>query len=76
MNAQQRLAFEAGSGITPETLLLAIAGTTLTLAFLWVTWMTFGTFKAWQDGNASFFDLVWNVLRASIVLLVLAFYVR
>ncbi|MCY4096328.1 MAG: TIGR03758 family integrating conjugative element protein [Gammaproteobacteria bacterium] len=76
MNAQQRLAFEAGSGIAPETLLLAIAGTTLTLAFLWVTWMTFGTFKAWQDGNASFFDLVWNVLRASIVLLVLAFYVR
>ena len=76
MNAQQRLAFEAGSGVTPETLLLAIAGITLSLAFLWVTWIAFGTFKSWQDGNASFFDLVWNVLRASIVLLVLGFYVR
>ncbi|MCY4129546.1 MAG: TIGR03758 family integrating conjugative element protein [Gammaproteobacteria bacterium] len=76
MTAQQRLAFEAGSGVTPEALLLAIAGITLSLAFLWVTWIAFGTFKAWQDGNASFFDLVWNVLRASIVLLVLGFYVR
>ena len=76
MNTRQRLAFEAGSGVTPETLLLAIAGITLTLTFLWVTWITFGTFKAWQEGSASFFDLVWNVLRASIVLLVLGFYIR
>lgn len=76
MNAQQQLAFEAGSGVTAETLLLAIAGITLSLSFLWVAWVTFGTFKAWQEGNASFFDLVWNVLRASIVLLILGFYVR
>ena len=76
MNAQQRLAFEAGSGVTPETLLLAIAGITLSLSFLWVTWVTFGTFQAWQEGNASFFDLVWNALRACIVLLILGFYVR
>ena len=76
MNTQQRLAFEAGSGVTPDALLLAIASITLSLAFLWVSWNTFGTFKDWQDGHASFFDLVWNVLRASIVLLVLGFYIR
>ena len=76
MTAEQRLAFEAGSGVTPDTLLLSIAGITLSLAFLWVTWVTFGTFKAWQDGNVSFFDLVWNVIRASIVLLALGFYIR
>lgn len=76
MNAQQRLAFEAGSGVTPDALLLTIAGVILSLAFLWVTWIAFGTFNAWQDGQASFFDLVWNVLRACIVLLVLGFYIR
>ena len=76
MNTQQRLAFEAGSGVTPETLLLAIASITLSLAFLWVAWLAFGTFKAWHDGTASFFDLVWSVLRASIVLLVLGYYIR
>ncbi len=76
MNAQQRLAFEAGSGVTPDALLLAIASITLSLAFLWVSWITFGTFKDWQDGKASFFDLTWNVLRACIVLLVLGFYIR
>lgn len=76
MNTRQRLAFEAGAGVAPDTVFLAVAGVTLTLAFLWVTWITFGTFKAWQEGSASFFDLVWNVLRASIVLLVLGFYIR
>lgn len=76
MTEQQRLAFEAASGASPDTLLLAIAGVTLTMALLWVTWITFGTFQAWQDGRASFFDLIWNVLRACIVLLVLGFYIR
>ncbi len=76
MNDQQRLAFEAGSGVSPDALLLTIASITLSLAFLWVSWITFGTFKDWQEGRASFFDLTWNVLRASIVLLVLGFYIR
>ena len=35
-----------------------------------------GTFRAWQDGQVALFDLVWAALRASIVLLVLGFYLR
>ena len=76
MTSRQQLAFEAGSGVTPNELLLAIAGITMLLAFLWVTWVTIGTFKAWQEGRVSFFDLVLNVLRACVVLMVLGFYIR
>ncbi|MCP3883485.1 MAG: TIGR03758 family integrating conjugative element protein, partial [Sulfitobacter sp.] len=32
--------------------------------------------RAWQDGQVDVFDLVWGTLRASIVLLVLGFYLR
>ena len=39
-------------------------------------WVTLGTFRAWQDGNASLFDLAWSALRASIILMVLGFYLR
>ena len=76
MTSAQSAAFQAGSGITPGTLLTAISGMVLVLGFVWVIWVTLGTFRAWQDGQVGVFDLVWAALRASIVLLVLGFYLR
>ena len=76
MTPAQSVAFKAGSGITPATLLTGIAGVVLTLAFVWVIWVSLGTLRAWQDGQVGIFDLVWGALRASIVLLVLGFYLR
>ena len=76
MNEAQLTAFQAGAGVEASTLLLAIASIVVLLAFVWVVWVTLGTFRAWQDGNASLFDVVWSALRASIVLMVLGFYLR
>jgi integrating conjugative element protein (TIGR03758 family) len=76
MTAAQNAAFQAGSGVPPETLLTAIASVVLVLVFVWVMWVTVGSFRAWQDGQVGLFELVWAALRASIVLLVLGFYLR
>ncbi len=76
MNAAQNVAFQAGSGILPGTLLNGIAAVVLVLAFVWVIWVTLGTFRAWQDRQATVFDLTWGALRASIVLMVLGFYLN
>ena len=76
MTTGQSTAFQAGSGMTPGTLLTAIAGVVLVLAFVWVIWVTLGTFRAWQDGQVGVFDLTWAALRASIVLMVLGFYLN
>lgn len=76
MSPAQQGAFQAGSGVAPSTLLTAVASVTLVLAFVWVVWVTTGTFRAWQVGQATIFDLAWNALRASIVLMVLGFYLR
>lgn len=76
MNDAQLTAFQAGSGMEASTLLLAVASIVVLLAFVWVVWVTLGTFRAWQDGNASVFDIAWSALRASIVLMVLGFYLR
>lgn len=76
MTAAQHAAFVAGAGITPSTLLVAIAGITLTLTLIWALWLTFGMFGAWQTGRASLFDLIWGVLRACMLLLVLGFTLR
>ena len=76
MNPAQQAAFQAASGVTAPTLLLGIASSILVLAFIWVVWVTLGSFRAWQNGNASLFDLAWSTLRASIILMVLGFYLR
>lgn len=76
MTANQVSAFQAGSGVTPAALLLAIASVVLTLAIVWATWVSLGTFRAWQNGELSLFDLILGGVRASIVLLVLGFYLR
>ena len=76
MTASQNAAFQAGSGVTPSTLLTAIASVVLVLAFVWVIWVTLGTFRAWQNGQVALFDVAWSALRASIVLMVLGFYLR
>ena len=76
MAAAQQTAFQAGSGITATTMLTAIASMVLVLAFVWVIWVALGVFRAWQEGQATVFDLTWSALRASIVLMVLGFYLR
>ena len=76
MTGAQNAAFQSGSGVAPAALLIAIASVVLVLAFVWVIWVSLGTFRAWQSGQVVLFDLVWGALRASIVLLVLGFYLR
>ncbi|MET0063558.1 MAG: TIGR03758 family integrating conjugative element protein [Candidatus Thiodiazotropha endolucinida] len=76
MTAAQNTAFQAGSGFTPATLLTGIASVVLVLAFVWVIWVSLGTFRAWQNRQVVLFDVVWSALRASIVLMVLGFYLR
>ena len=76
MTANQVSAFQAGAGVTPATLLLGIASVVLTLAIVWATWVTLGTLRAWQNGELSLFDLILSGVRASVVLLILGFYLR
>ena len=76
MTGAQNAAFQAGSGVTPATLLTGIASVVLVLAFIWVIWVSLGSFRAWQTGQGSLFELASTAIRGSIVLLVLGFYLH
>jgi integrating conjugative element protein (TIGR03758 family) len=76
MAPAQDAAFQAGSGVTSSAQLTAIASVVIVLAFVWVIWVTLGTFRAWQDGQVGIFDVVWSALRASSVLMVVGIYLR
>jgi len=76
MSDAQRLAFLLGSGADAATVLLGIASVVVIVALVWAMWITFGAFRSWQDGGVSLFDVTWSVLRVSILLMVLGYYVR
>jgi integrating conjugative element protein (TIGR03758 family) len=76
MSPAQDAVFQSGSGVAPATLLTAIAACVLVLAFVWVIWITLSTFRAWQDGQVWLLEVSWSAIRASIVLMVLGFYLR
>ena len=76
MSDAQRLAFQLGSGADAATVLLGIASLVVVLALIWAMWITFGAFRSWQDGSVSLFDVAWSVLRVSILLMVLGYYIR
>lgn len=76
MSPAQQTAFMLGSGANAVTLLVAIAATVIVLTFIWAMWVTLGSFRAWQDGAVNLIDLAWSVLRASIILMVLGYYLR
>ena len=76
MTPAQNTVFQNGSGVAPGMLLTAIASVVMVLAFVWVIWISLGIFRAWQEGQATILDVAWGSLRASIVLMVLGFYLR
>ena len=76
MSDAQRLAFQLGSGADAAAVLLGIASVVVVLALIWAMWITFGAFRSWQDGGVTLFDVAWSVLRVSILLMVLGYYIR
>lgn len=69
-------AFQAGAGVSASSVLFGIASMIVTLLLVWGVWIAFGQLRAWQEGRASLFDITWTTLRASMLLLLLGWFIR
>lgn len=76
MNTVQKQAFLAGSGVESSAMLLAIKSSLIVLILIWTTWVAVGAFRAWRFGDLEIYDFLWQVMRASIILLVIGFYIQ
>lgn len=76
MTSLQETAFQAGSGLSVDALLFAIAASIAVIATLWVAWVAFGSFRSWRTGDIEIYDLLWQIVRAAIVLMILGYYIR
>ncbi|MBI4356576.1 MAG: TIGR03758 family integrating conjugative element protein [Gammaproteobacteria bacterium] len=61
-------AFQAGAGVLPKDLSVAISTIILTAVFLWVAWLSFSQYQSFANGEISFYDLMWRVIRGIVVL--------
>ena len=69
-------AFTSGSGVAPAGLLLGIAMIVMTLFTLWTAWVAYAQFQLWQTGQGDLYGFLSTILRASLLLLVLGFFIR
>ncbi|MCG5495559.1 TIGR03758 family integrating conjugative element protein [Ectothiorhodospira variabilis] len=76
MNADQQSAFEAAAGVGLDTLALTLASISAVLYLLWLAWTALTQYRAWNDKRATFFDMTWLVIRATILVLLLGFFIR
>ncbi|MDH3469469.1 MAG: TIGR03758 family integrating conjugative element protein, partial [Gammaproteobacteria bacterium] len=73
MNQTQLNAFQGGAGVAAADLTLVIAGVTAMLLLLWVAWVGLAQLKLWQSNQATLYDLTWNIVRATIIALLLGY---
>ncbi len=74
MSAAQVTVFKASTGgITPTTLLTAVALTLAVIYLIWLAWIAYSQFRSWQTGQGTFYDLFFIIVRAAIVALMMGY---
>ena len=77
MTPEQLAGFEAAArGISAGELALAIALIVMTFYTLWTVWLALALARDWWTEQVEFYDFMWSVLRATIVLLLVGYFVR
>ena len=70
-------AFQAGSGGTDPTKLVAVSAAIVAISLLlWMSWVSVTAFRAWMKGDGDFHDFIWPTLRAAMVAMLLGYYIR
>ena len=76
MNAPQLAAFQQSTGTTPAKLTLVIASVMAVVFLLWGCWMAYSQIKTWQNGQGTFYDMTFNLVRSAMIMLLLGFLIR
>lgn len=76
MTNNQITAFTNASGGVPNVVLLSIAGMVVALAIVWLAYTSFQLFHAWRNGNTELLDIPWYIIRGSVVISVLVYFLN
>ena len=76
MDAAVAAGFQAGAGVDPAALRLALASFVAVAIVTWVAWASLGLYQGWRRGSADAFDLQAGIVRAAVLAMLLLAFVR
>lgn len=68
-------AFKVGAGVEAGSLATAISSIVIMFIILWVAWVVIAQFQSFSKGEITFYDMLWRVIRAVVVMLLFTIYV-
>jgi integrating conjugative element protein (TIGR03758 family) len=74
----QDAAFNSGVGpfATASGVLLVFASIVIVFFVLWVAWVGFAVFDRWRSGGLEWGEFAWYLVRASMILMVVGYFIR
>ena len=77
MTTAQVAAFSKSTGgVSPATLLTAIASILAVIYLLWLAWMAYSQLRSWQTGQGTLYDVILIILRAAVIALLAGYLIR
>ena len=72
--ANQVSAFQRSTNnVTPSELMLVICSVLAVVCLLWLAWLSLASFRAWQEGKGTFYDMMLVTLRGAVMTLLVGF---
>lgn len=72
----QEAAFTSGSGQLASNVLLVVASIIIVFVVLWLAWIVVGVFDQWRSGTLEYGEFAWYVVRGTMILMVLGYFVH
>lgn len=69
-------AFASGAGIDPGTLKYFVSALVAAAALLWSSWVVMGLLAQWHAGTIEFLGLVTGTVRATILVMLLIYFIN
>lgn len=77
MNAAQEAAFSAASGgAASSNMLFVIAAIVIVFLLVWFSWSSLKVLDRWRSGRSEFGHFGWHLVRAAMLVMVLAWWIN
>lgn len=72
----QDAAFTAGSGQLAGNVLLVVASIVIVAVVLWLAWFVLQVFDRWRSGALEYGEFAWYIVRGTMILMVMGYFVH
>ncbi len=76
MTADQQAAFVRSAGVEPAVLMAVIVAISAAIILFWLAWLSFSQYRLWQEGQGSFYDVIFMIISGAVIILITGVYIK